>query len=322
MANFITMGEPLVVFASQDSDISLDKSLHFQKFLAGAELNVAIGMHRLGHETMYVSKVGDDILGKFIVDSIKEIGLDSSNLLIDNQFFTGFYFKQKVSKGDPKVYYYRKDSAASNIHSKEIDPSKIKEVKVAHLTGIMAALSETSLQTLKDFNEELNAHQILTIFDPNLRPALWESTEKMINVTNDLARNSAIVLPGINEGKILMGSSDPEKIADFYLNQSKLTHTVIVKLGAEGAFVKLQSGENYYVPGFKVQEVVDTVGAGDGFAVGLESALLEGKPLNIAVHRACAIGALAVQSAGDSEGYPNREQLSEFYKRQNYQGDL
>ena len=186
----------------------------------------------------------------------------------------------------------------------------------------MAALSETSLQTLKDFNEELNAHQILTIFDPNLRPALWESTEKMINVTNDLARKSAIVLPGINEGKILMGSSDPEKIADFYLNQSKLTHTVIVKLGAEGAFVKLQSGENYYVPGFEVQEVVDTVGAGDGFAVGLESALLEGKPLNVAVHRACAIGALAVQSAGDSEGYPNRKQLSEFYNRQNYQGDL
>lgn len=322
MANFITMGEPLVVFASQDSDISLDKSLHFQKFLAGAELNVAIGMHRLGHETMYVSKVGDDILGKFIVDSIKEIGLDSSNLLIDNQFLTGFYFKQKVSKGDPKVYYYRKNSAASNIQSKEIDPSKIKDVKVAHLTGIMAALSETSLQTLKDFNGELNAHQKLTIFDPNLRPALWESTEKMINVTNDLARKSAIVLPGINEGKILMGSSDPEKIADFYLNQSKLTHTVIVKLGAQGAFVKLQSGENYYVPGFEVQEVVDSVGAGDGFAVGLESALLEGKPLNVAVHRACAIGALAVQSAGDSEGYPNREQLSEFYNRQNYQGDL
>ncbi len=119
-----------------------------------------------------------------------------------------------------------------------------------------------------------------------------------------------------------MGSSEPEEIADFYLGQSKRTESVVVKLGTEGAFVKTKTGAAYTVSGFKVDKVVDTVGAGDGFAVGLESALLEGKTLEVAVHRACAIGALAVQSAGDSEGYPNRQQLIEFYKTHNYQGDL
>ncbi|MEG0908405.1 MAG: PfkB family carbohydrate kinase, partial [Lactococcus sp.] len=75
------------------------------------------------------------------------------------------------------------------------------------------------------------------------------------------------------------------------LGQSKRTESVVVKLGAEGAFVKTKTGAAYTVSGFKVDKVVDTVGAGDGFAVGLESALLEGKTLEVAVHRACAIGA-------------------------------
>lgn len=112
----------------------------------------------------------------------------------------------------------------------------------------------------------------------------------------------------------MTGSSEPEKIADFYLKQSPLTKIVVVKLGAEGAFAKLKSGESFTLSGFKVTKVIDTVGAGDGFAVGLESALLEGKTLKEAVKRACAVGALAVQSSGDSEGYPAKEELEAFYK--------
>ncbi|MGO2256131.1 MAG: PfkB family carbohydrate kinase, partial [Lactococcus cremoris] len=143
---------------------------------------------------------------------------------------------------------------------------------------------------------------------------LWDNQEKMIRTINDLAKRSQIILPGINEGEILTGSSEPEKIADFYLKQSPLTKTVVVKLGAEGAFAKLKSGESFTLSGFKVTKVIDTVGAGDGFAVGLESALLGGKTLKEAVKRACAVGALAVQSSGDSEGYPTKEELEAFYK--------
>ena len=204
----------------------------------------------------------------------------------------------------------------------EIDLSPLADVQIAHLSGIFPALSPRTLQTFRAFNEKLQENEVFTVFDPNLRPALWKSQKEMVDTLNDLAKSSQIVLPGINEGQILMGSSEPEEIADFYLGQSKRTESVVVKLGTEGAFVKTKTGAAYTVSGFKVDKVVDTVGAGDGFAVGLESALLEGKTLEVAVHRACAIGALAVQSAGDSEGYPNRQQLIEFYKTHNYQGDL
>ncbi|GBG97321.1 2-dehydro-3-deoxygluconokinase [Lactococcus termiticola] len=107
-----------------------------------------------------------------------------------------------------------------------------------------------------------------------------------------------------------------EEIADFYLTQDSLIESVIVKLGAKGAFVKTRAGQSFTVEGFKVEKPVDTVGAGDGFAVGLETALLEGLGLETAVKRACAVGALAVQSPGDSDGYPNREGLERFYEEQ------
>lgn len=314
MTEFITLGEPLVVLASENQDISLDAAEHFSKYLAGAELNVAIGLSRLGHKGIYISKVGEDSFGNFIIESVKKAEIETTYLTKDKNNSTGFYLKQKVSEGDPKVDYYRKNSAAANLSIAELKALDLSGIKIAHLSGIFPALSETSLKTFQAFNQKLNEADILTIFDPNLRPVLWENQEKMIRIINDLAKQSQIILPGINEGEILTGSSEPEKIADFYLEQSPLTKIVVVKLGADGAFVKLKNGEQYFVSGFKVAKVVDTVGAGDGFAVGLESALLEGKTLKEAVKRACDVGALAVQSSGDSEGYPTKEELKAFYK--------
>ncbi|MCL2112564.1 MAG: sugar kinase [Streptococcaceae bacterium] len=316
MAEFLTIGEPLVVLASQDVDVSLEQAQHFTKYAAGAELNVAIGLARLDHQALYLSKVGDDPFGNFIIDEADKAGLDISLLTKIRSAATGFYIKQKVSHGDPQVAYFRKNSAASQLTASDIDSVSTDSVKIAHLSGIFPALSETALETFEALNAKLKSDQVLTIFDTNLRPALWQNEEQMVQTTNRLAKESQIILPGINEGEILTGSRDPEQIADFYLNQSELTHTVIVKLGAEGAFVKTKSGEAFRVSGFKVEKVVDTVGAGDGFAVGLESALLENLPLKAAVRRACAIGALAVQSAGDSEGYPTRGQLEKFYEEE------
>jgi 2-dehydro-3-deoxygluconokinase len=314
MTEFITLGEPLVVLASENQDISLDAAEHFSKYLAGAELNVAIGLSRLGHKGIYISKVGEDSFGNFIIESVKKAEIETTYLTKDKNYSTGFYLKQKVSEGDPKVDYYRKNSAAANLSIAELKALDLSGIKIAHLSGIFPALSETSLKTFQGFNQKLNEADILTIFDPNLRPVLWDNQEKMIRIINDLAKQSQIILPGINEGEILTGSSEPEKIADFYLEQSPLTKIVVVKLGADGAFVKLKNGEQYFVSGFKVAKVVDTVGAGDGFAVGLESALLEGKTLKEAVKRACVVGALAVQSSGDSEGYPTKEELKAFYE--------
>lgn len=132
----------------------------------------------------------------------------------------------------------------------------------------------------------------------------------MIATINDLATRCDWFLPGLGEGKILTGLETPEEIAAYYLERG--VSLVVIKLGPEGAYYKTAAGEEGYVDGFKVEEVVDTVGAGDGFAVGVISAMLEKLPVAEAVRRGNAIGALAVMSPGDMDGLPTRDKLESF----------
>ena len=143
-------------------------------------------------------------------------------------------------------------------------------------------------------------------FDPNLRPRLWPSQQVMIETMNQLAAMADLVLPGLAEGQLLTGRHDADGIADFYLERG--SRQVVVKLGAEGAYFADQHNRGM-VPGFQVPQVVDTVGAGDGFAVGVISALLEGASLQDAALRANAIGARVVQFPGDCDGLPDQAQL-------------
>ncbi len=87
--------------------------------------------------------------------------------------------------------------------------------------------------------------------------------------------------------------------------------TVIIKDGSKGAYVQT-ADENYDVAGYKVEKVVDTVGAGDGFAVGVLSGILEGLDLKDSVKRGNAIGAIQVMNIGDNEGLPTPKELKAF----------
>jgi dehydrogluconokinase len=123
---------------------------------------------------------------------------------------------------------------------------------------------------------------------------------------NHLAAQADWVLPGLDEGRFLTGERTPEAIASFYRRLG--ARTVAVKLGPSGAYFDSETGSGY-VAGFPVDRVIDTVGAGDGFAVGVISALLEGRSVQQAVRRGAWIGARAVQVLGDTEGLPTRAQL-------------
>lgn len=312
MSEFLTLGEPLVVFASQNLDTPLCQAKLFHKYLAGAELNVAIGISRLGHSSQYISRIGQDVIGQFILDSIKKQGIGTDYIQTSSVYPTGFYFKEQVSTGDPQVDYHRTGSAAAHFQTTAFETIDFSQVKIGHLSGIMAAISDQGLAAVNALLDLLAAHDILTVFDPNLRPGLWESDTVMVKTLNDLAKKAKLILPGVSEGLILVGSDDLETIADFYLTQSDITERVIIKNGAKGAFVKVKGQASYHVPAMKVDKVIDTVGAGDGFAVGLISGLLENLPLQDAVKRACAIGAIAVQFPGDNDGYPTPTQLAKF----------
>ena len=145
-------------------------------------------------------------------------------------------------------------------------------------------------------------------FDPNLRPRLWPSTQQMVASLNRHAAAADLVMPGLAEGRLLTGEQHAEGIAEFYLQRG--ASQVVVKLGERGAYAAdAQGGHLVEAVPVPVARVVDTVGAGDGFAVGVISALLEGLPLAAAAARGNAIGGRVVQFPGDCDGLPNRSQL-------------
>jgi len=315
MADFLTIGEPMAVFASENIDKSLSESCDFKKYTAGAELNVAVGVARLGHSVEYISQIGQDFIGDFILNELGKNGVGRKYINISDNYKTGFYFKQSVSNGDPKIEYYRKNSASSHFDISKIDEIDFDSVKLIHVSGIMAAISEDGLNAVKKILKIANEKNIITTFDPNIRENLWESKQQMIDTLNLLAKDSTVILPGINEGNILTGCDSVEDIADYYLNSGGKTETVIVKDGSKGAFCKTKHGKAIHLKAFKVEKVVDTVGAGDGFAVGIITAMLENLSLEDTLKRACIIGSLAVQKKGDNSGYPTRKELEDFIEK-------
>lgn len=305
----VTLGEAMAMFiAAQTGDLAEVES--FTKRIAGAELNVAIGLARLGLNVGWVSRIGNDSFGRFTLQQLAKEGVNAQRVTVDGRYPTGFQLKSKNTDGtDPSVEYFRKGSAASHLSTADFDRDYFAGARHLHLSGVAAALSAESLELCHFAAAEMRAQGKTISFDPNLRPVLWSSRELMIEQLNKLACAADWVLPGLKEGQILTGQSTAEGIADFYLERG--VQAVIIKTGPEGAWFKTAAGDQAAVPAVKVTNVVDTVGAGDGFAVGTLSALLEGKTLLQAVQRGNKIGSLAIQAIGDSEGLPTRAALAE-----------
>ena len=310
-SGLILAGEPMGLLIAQ-SEGSLDSVSGYDLAVAGAEFNVAVGVARLGHRVTYMTKLGKDPFGQRIIHVLDDNKIGNEFVAWSDEKKTGFMLKSRVSVGDPAIFYFRAGSAASTLSVDDVEKIHFEDYSHIHLTGILPALTETTRAAVNLMFDKARQAGLLISFDPNLRPQLWPSQEVMVQSINEMAAKADIVLPGTAEGKILMGSEDPKAINDFYLKNG--AKVVITKCGSDGAFVSTKD-ESYMVPGFKVDKVVDTVGAGDGFAAGVITGLMEGLPLKEAVRRGNAIGAIQVTSRGDNEGLPYPDQLEAFMEK-------
>jgi len=305
MADILCFGETMAMLvAEQTGDLAAVS--HFHKRIAGADSNVAIGLARLGFDVTWLSRVGNDSLGRFVVNTLQREGLDCRYVTVDKAHPTGFQFKSREDDGqDPVVEYFRRGSAASHLSVSDLNDDLLS-ARHLHATGIPPALSASAQELSSHLMQTLRGAGRSVSFDPNLRPSLWSSQARMISEVNALASHADWVLPGLAEGRLLTGYETPADIAAFYLDHG--AEAVVIKLGAEGAYYRTALGEGT-VAAHRVTKVVDTVGAGDGFAVGVISALLDELTIEQAVDRGNWIGSQAVQSQGDMEGLPTRDQL-------------
>lgn len=302
-----TFGETMVLF-QPEMMMPLEYIHQFPMRIGGAESNVAIGLTRLGHTVSWFSKLGDDPFGQFILKNIRGEGVNTASCIFTDEAPTGIFFKEQLSPENMNVYYYRKNSAASLMKPEDLDEQAIANAKILHITGITPALSETSYQTIKRAIEIAKDNHTLVVFDPNLRLKLW-TKEMAKKVLNEIADSADVILPGLDEGQLMTGESGVEAVATALLKEKN--KIIILKLGSQGAYLHTKD-EKTYIDGFPVTQIVDPVGAGDGFAAGIISGLLRSKPMPETVRQANAIGSMVVRVKGDIEGLPTLRDLENF----------
>src|SRR5690625_3431769 len=291
-------------------DVSFIDSPLFMKQIAGAESNFASGLSRLGHQVGWISRVSNDSFGNYINHMIRGNGVDTSMLEFDDDYPTWLLIKERLIKDQTNVHYYRSNSAASQMDPSIIDEDYFTDAKYLFITGITPALSESCKETIFAAVHMAKKSGMKIIFDPNVRFKLVDDVEAYKNTLNEIASLADIFLPGVGEAKFLCGSDEPEKIAAHYIGLNEELN-VVIKLGADGCFYA-NKAEQYNVPGYKVEKIIDPIGAGDGFAAGLTSGLLEGKSMKEALEQANLIGSMLIQTSGDVEGFPFRNQLNDY----------
>ena len=277
MQDVVTLGEAMVLLAAAEPG-ALAQVKQFTKHTAGAETNVAVGLARLGYRVSWVSRLGDDSMGHYLRACFEDEGIDCSEVDMVAGGKTGMMFKTlSVAGSDPMIEYHRKDSAASQLRVDDVDWARFEKASHLHTTGIYPALTPHTFEVTQTAMACMRANGKSVSFDPNLRPALWTSTNAMRASINALAAKADWVFPGLQEGQLLTGKETPADIATFYRAQG--AQCVVVKLGDAGAYYDSDAVTGL-VPAFPVSQIVDTVGAGDAFAVGVISGLLEKLPLH------------------------------------------
>jgi len=309
MSDVLLIGEPMGIFTASDYG-DLTEVQSYNRGVSGAEANVSIGLARLGIDVDFVTRVGDDPFGKYIINYLKEENVGINYAEIDEANRTGLQLKEKVERGDPKTAYFRRDTAFQRLNLELIDQIDFSNIDLVHITGIPPAVSNSVREATFYLIKQAEDNDCFITFDPNIRESLWESDILMEFVLNEMASHADIVLPGIDEGKRLTEFNFPDEIADYYLNLG--AKGVVIKTGSEGAFMKKQNEELKNIPGYKVDQVADTVGAGDGFSVGVISGYLDGLTLEEATDRGNAIGSLQVQYPGDNDGLPTKDELEDY----------
>jgi len=303
-----TFGETMGLFFPQGSRGLGEGGLLMQSF-GGAESNVAIGLARLGRRSAWFSRLGDDPIGRRILRELRGEGVDVSRVKFTDAAPTGLMLRETV-RGRLSVYYYRKNSAASTMTPEDLDPAYIGQAKILHVTGITAALSASCRETVREAVRIARQAGVKVSFDPNLRLKLW-TLEEARTVLLDLAAAADYFLPGYDELKLLYDTEDPAEIRARIRGLSAIT---VVK-NADGRNWLYDGRDFHEFPFEPAERVVDTVGAGDGFAAGFLAGVVSGSPLDQAVGLAAVAGALAVQAEGDWESLPRLPEVEQALGR-------
>lgn len=300
----ITIGEAMITFNPKATG-PLKFVNTFERKVGGAELNLAVGCARLGLKTGYITKLGNDEFGRYLLSFIRGKNINTSHINLVDGYPTSLNFKEIMESGDTRTFYYRDKSPTLTLTASDLDEEMFKKAKILHLTGIYPAIHHDNIKVYKRAIQLAKKHDVKVSFDPNIRLRMW-SKEKAREVLSEILPNVDILLAGQDEMQIIIGEKNPETI----IKKSKDLGIsfIAIKQGSEGS-VGYYKGTTIKSPAVRAAKVADTVGAGDGFNAGILYGLLNAWDLERTLTFANTIGSMVVGVRGDNEGLPYYEDV-------------
>jgi len=315
MSEVVTLGECLVTLVAGRPGPLADAT-SFDRFVAGAEANVAVGLVRLGHPVTYIGRVGSDGFGEAIRRQLRGEGVETAFLTTEPAAPNGLMIREHPGLIPAQVLYYRRESAGSRVSADDVDAAvrggAFADARWVHVTGITPALSagaRAAVERAIAVGREVSATISL---DVNLRRRLW-SDEVAAPVLRDFASRVDVLFGSADElavlaGRPIDGDDDPADLARVTLDLGPAV--AVAKLGAAGALAVERDGtESLRGEAIPLAYVVDPVGAGDAFCAGFIASRLEGDTVAEALEVANACGAVVASALGDQGGLPDRSTL-------------
>lgn len=310
----VCVGEGLVVLVAEPG--ALEDSTTFERSAGGAEANVARVLVQLGIRATWVSRVGDDGFGRYLVRQLDGAGVDVSAVAVDDARPTGMYVKERgggtgvgrdLPRGDSSMTYFRAGSAASALSpedaSRDASAKLLGTADLVHFTGITVALSATA----EALTRSLIELDTTVSFDLNFRPALWDGRiDDASAVLAEHVRGSDVVLMGADEADAVFGTGDPDALRALFPEPRCL----VIKNDAH-VVTEFDGNERVDVPALTL-EVVEKIGAGDAFAGGYLAGMLRGMSATerVRLGHLCAASALTAHGdVAEVAGIPHMEAL-------------
>ena len=331
----ITIGRSSVDLYGDQVGGRLEDMGSFSKYIGGSPTNIASGAARLGLRTAVITAVGDEHMGRFILEQLAREGVDTRGVKVDPERLTALVLLGIRDDERFPLIFYRENCADMGLTENDIDEAFVAEARALVATGTHLSHPRTAAAVLKALMLA-RRHGARTALDIDYRPNLWgvaghgEGESRFVEsqaVTRKLQSTLHLfdLIVGTEEEFHIAGGST-DTVEALRAVRAVSDATLICKRGARGAVAftgaipaSLDDGETG--PGFPI-EVFNVLGAGDGFFSGLLKGWMADADWPTTLKYANACGAFAVSRHGCTPAYPSAAELDFFLARGIVRPDL
>ncbi len=311
MYKITALGEALIDFTP--SGVPEAGMKLFEQNPGGAPANALAVFAKFGEKAAFIGKVGNDMHGLFLKETMENAGIDTKGLVVADDVFTTLAFVSLNDSGEREFSFARKPGADTCLLKEEVDVSIIENTDIFHVGSLSLTDEPSKGATFFALNKARELGKIIS-YDPNYRALLWESKEKAVEGMRSVLDYVDVMKLSDEETLLLTDMEEPQAAADALLNRGM--SIVAVTLGAAGAYICTKEG-GAFVSGF-ASEVLDTTGAGDSFWGGFLYQLSKSgkRPEEITLEEAKefarfgnAVASLCVEKRGGIPAIPTMEQV-------------